>query len=110
MLSDSAVHVAFIESIVSERRERVVQCKHCSDFFAKHISRQRAHFVKCFAYLCFQRTLNHVNNITRKIESKLEDIKSIFNSFASEKQKQLDQMMIQIIYCDEQSLSMFQNS
>ena len=26
MLSDSAVHVAFIESIISERRERVVKC------------------------------------------------------------------------------------
>ncbi len=110
MLSDSAVHVAFIESIVSERIERVVQCRHCSDFFAKHTSRQRAHLVKCFAYLRFQRTLNHVNSITRKVENKLEDTKSIFNSFASEKQKQLDQMTTQIIYCDEWSLSLFQNS
>ena len=26
MLSDSAVHIAFIESIILERRERVVKC------------------------------------------------------------------------------------
>ena len=49
MLSDSAVHVAFIKSIISERRERIIQCKHCFDFFAKHISCQYAYLVKCLS-------------------------------------------------------------
>jgi len=30
MQSDLAVHVAFIESIISERRERVVKCYECT--------------------------------------------------------------------------------
>lgn len=110
MLSDSAVHVAFIESIVSERREKIMNCRHCSEFFVKHISRQRAYLVKRFVYFRFQKSLNHVNSITHTIENKLEDIKFIFNDFTLKKQKQLDRMTIQTIYCDERSLNLFENS
>ena len=113
MISDAAVHAAFIEKIESAHRKKKIQCRYCLEFFkTKHTNRQRRHLIKCAAYFVHMKKNFSTNVITRSANiATAFTLQTLFFSIINKaKRNELNRLTAMTIYCDERPLSMFENS